>query len=125
MEVRCRARAAVGSSGGSHPVPPGLLLLARCTVSPLAERAAPPQVRWSPWSGNKPRGPPEAIPTALLDSALPPAEAAREVMQRGLASGWGPWLHSSMLALVSLPSAATVTSQGSADRGVKGVFDPP
>ena len=27
VEVRCRARAAVGSSGGSHPVPPGLLLL--------------------------------------------------------------------------------------------------
>jgi hypothetical protein len=67
-------------------------------------------VRWSPWAGNKPSGPPVAIPPVLLGSTLPDYEQEREKLQRGLAQGWGLWLHSSMLSLVSLPSAATVTT---------------
>lgn len=67
-------------------------------------------VRWSPWAGNKPSGPPTTIPSVLFGSTLPSYEQEREKLQRGLAQGWGLWLHSSMLALVSLPSAATVTT---------------
>ena len=57
-------------------------------------------VRWSPWAGNKPSGPPVAIPPVLLGSTLPDYEQEREKLQRGLAQGWGLWLHSSMLSLV-------------------------
>jgi hypothetical protein len=67
-------------------------------------------VRWSPWAGNKASGPPAAIPSVLLGSTLPDYEQERETLQRGLAQGWGLWLHSSMLSLVSLPSAATLTT---------------
>jgi len=67
-------------------------------------------VQWSPWNGNKPSGTPVAIPTAILGAALPLYEQERETLQRGLATGWGPWLHSNMLALVSLPSCGTVTT---------------
>jgi hypothetical protein len=69
------------------------------------------QVRWSPWDGNKPRGGMERIPTELLGSALPAAEATRDELQKGLAQGWGPWMHASMLDLVKLPEAAVVTTQ--------------
>ncbi len=46
------------------------------------------------------------IPGAQLGPpGLPPAEAQRVALQRGLAHGWGLWLHDSMLAAVQLPSA--------------------
>jgi hypothetical protein len=48
------------------------------------------------------------IPRQSLGPALPPAEAQRDKLQRMLATGWGPWLHSNMLPLVKLPDAATV-----------------
>jgi len=68
------------------------------------------EVLWSPWNGNKPEAAAAPIPTALLSPQLPPAEREREALQRGLSRGWGPWLHANMLALIQLPSAATVTT---------------
>jgi hypothetical protein len=57
------------------------------------------EVLWSLWEGNKPTAF-SPIPTERLQSELPPAEQAREDLQRGLARGWGSWLHSNLLALV-------------------------
>jgi hypothetical protein len=54
---------------------------------------------------------PVPIPTDRLTPTLSPAEAQRDALQRGLASGWGPWLHDNMLAVVKLPEAATITTQ--------------
>jgi Trehalase len=52
------------------------------------------------------------IPTTLLHPWLKESEARRDTLQRQLASsGWGPWLHSSMLSLVLLPDAATITTK--------------
>jgi len=49
------------------------------------------------------------IPAAALAPALPAAEARRDALQRGLASGWGAWLHSSLLPVVLLPEGAAAT----------------
>ena len=46
-----------------------------------------------------------AIPVAALGPELPPAEQQRDELQRGLAHGWGSWLHENMLPMVKLPEA--------------------
>ena len=53
----------------------------------------------------------ETIPRASLSPSLPEPEARRDILQRTLAVGWGPWLHKNMLAIVKLPEAATITTQ--------------
>eukprot|EP01052_Picozoa_sp_SAG31_P033602 SAG31_NODE_3820_length_3852_cov_4.934985_6_plen_271_part_00 len=45
---------------------------------------------------------------ATLTPGLPTLEQQRRKMQSQLASGWGSWVFSDMLALASLPSGATV-----------------
>ena len=47
-----------------------------------------------------------AIPAVALGPTLPVSEAKRDALQRSLATGWGPWLHSNMLPIVKLPEAA-------------------
>lgn len=49
------------------------------------------------------------IPVDALGPTLPVAEAQRDLLQRTLATGWGPWLHSNMLPMVKLPDAATIS----------------
>jgi putative isomerase len=49
---------------------------------------------------------PAPIPEAALAPGLPPQEAARVALQRGLATGWGLWLHGDVLSIVGLPSSA-------------------
>jgi hypothetical protein len=44
-----------------------------------------------------------------LGSSLPPVEEKRDLLQRNLASGWGTWLHHSILSLVKLPEGLVVT----------------
>ena len=64
----------------------------------------------------------EPINASYLSPSFPPAEQKREDLQRGLAQGWGPWKHFSILALVKLPEAATFTTliceTGSSNRRV-------
>jgi hypothetical protein len=50
-----------------------------------------------------------ALPAAALAPDLPAAEQQRDTLQRGLATGWGSWLHENMLPLVKLPEAAVLT----------------
>jgi len=49
---------------------------------------------------------PAPIPEAALAPGLPPLEATRVALQRGLASGWGLWLHGDVLSIIGLPSSA-------------------
>ena len=49
-----------------------------------------------------------AIPAAALAPNLPAAEQQRDDLQRGLATGWGSWLHGNMLPVVKLPEAAVL-----------------
>jgi hypothetical protein len=51
------------------------------------------------------------IPSADFTSSLPAEEAQRDALQRSMVTGWGPWLHANMLALVKLPEAATLTTK--------------
>lgn len=55
-----------------------------CTPLP-AEMATSFRLRWGPWAGNKPRAGMETIPTERFGTSLPPAEATRDTMQKGLA----------------------------------------
>ena len=48
------------------------------------------------------------LPTASLRTELPAAEQHRDKLQRGLARGWGSWLHENMLPVVKLPEAVVV-----------------
>ena len=50
------------------------------------------------------------IDAKRLLPTLPAAEATRDALQRSIAVGWGPWLHTNMLALVKLPDAAAMTT---------------
>jgi hypothetical protein len=50
------------------------------------------------------------IPAAALAPNLPAAEQQRDELQRGLATGWGSWLHGNMLPVVKLPEAAVLTA---------------
>ena len=52
-----------------------------------------------------------SIPTQALSPALPVVEAKRDALQKALAIGWGPWMHSNMLDIVKLPDAATISTQ--------------
>lgn len=49
-----------------------------------------------------------AIPVAALGPDLPPAEQQRDELQRGLASGWGSWLHENILPVIKLPEAVVI-----------------
>lgn len=48
------------------------------------------------------------IPATALGTELPAAEQHRDRLQRGLANGWGSWLHENMLPIVKLPEAITI-----------------
>lgn len=48
------------------------------------------------------------IPATSLGTELPAAEQHRDRLQRGLANGWGNWLHENMLPMVKLPEAIVV-----------------
>ena len=51
----------------------------------------------------------QPITSDKLTSALPDEEAQRDELQRSMTTGWGPWMHSNMLAMVKLPDNAVVT----------------
>ena len=48
------------------------------------------------------------LPTESLGAELPAAEQHRDKLQRGLARGWGSWLHENMLPVVKLPEAVVI-----------------
>ena len=49
------------------------------------------------------------IPSAVLAPSLPAEEAQRDQLQRSMTTGWGAWMHASMLDIVKLPDNAVVT----------------
>jgi hypothetical protein len=49
------------------------------------------------------------LPSTTLAPTLPLAEQQRRAMQRGMARGWGSWLHRDALSVALLPDAAVVT----------------
>ena len=51
----------------------------------------------------------ELLPTAALSPTLPQPEQKRRALQRGMAQGWGSWLHRDALSVSCLPDSATVT----------------
>jgi hypothetical protein len=51
----------------------------------------------------------ELLPPGALGPALPEPDRRRREMQRGLAQGWGSWLHRDALSVVLLPDAAVIT----------------
>ena len=52
----------------------------------------------------------ELLPAAALAPALPPAEQQRRALQRGMARGWGSWLHRDALSIALLPDSAVLTT---------------
>ena len=51
----------------------------------------------------------QPLPAVALSSALPPPEQQARALQRGMASGWGSWLHRDALSIALLPDSAVIT----------------
>lgn len=76
------------------------------------------------------------IPAAVVTPAIPALEQARLDFQRPLLRGWGAWMPSNYLELVSLPDSSTITiglchaatanvSGGGSHQATEGVVAPP
>jgi hypothetical protein len=61
------------------------------------------------WCAEGDRSRCEQLPSAALAPTLPEPEQKRRELQRGMAQGWGSWLHRDVLSVLLLPDAATLT----------------
>ena len=98
----------VNSVYTSSPAPPAL-------PPGAASRLVSASIQWQPLSAPRrygevgvPLAPLSPISASALAPALTPDEVTRRALQSGLARGWGTWVFDDLIALVSLPSGATV-----------------
>ena len=62
------------------------------------------EVLWSLFNTTSPA----PFPTKWLSPTLPTAESERISLQKGMAVGWGLWVHSTIMSIAHLPDAATL-----------------
>lgn len=70
-----------------------------CSQSPPPDEVTV-AVSWSTTSGDE----------ALVVEKVAEVEQTRRTLQKGLATGWGPWVHNSVLKQAHLPSGATLST---------------